>query len=629
MSDKQNKLNKKKEDKRLREMGYNKEELPFEVRLAEREQAPKKERAKLSPTAITAIATGAVVLALGIAFLIWFLVHNYKQDPRFDYLESDLNGYVDFSPEDYKSYKVEIDIAEPHRKKRDEGGKLTGVSDVEVAIMNLLCSKSELIDDAAQSLTATVEMGDTVYVRFRGYRLDSEGKKQHLAGLSDFTNAEPTKIAIGNNTLSMIGLDLGLIGKNQENYVRFDGKTSEEQVTENHVVYLNYKKSTDGGTAYSYSNQRIDMNDGEEKVDEAWGAGFFDFLKSLKAGSGGYSFETQLDSKKVKYTDVKVALVTLCENEDTNGDKEILTVETYYPYDYGTTGLTSAQLRNETVYFDVYIVGVSKATTPALTDDFISELLESKASDVVAADLDKYADYTVRDEHLPLFSQYGKDTLVYKYLCYVEDTLWNYYEETRNSMIEDAMWNIYLKKAEVKRYPEIKVDEIYEQYVEDLHLNYNASKEELDEDGELKYADLDAYAKSYLSLKDGEKWEDVLYEMSQNLVKERLILYYIMKNENLTPSAEELATELEAIKQEYIDEYVRQYVEAQLESDPDYDDHLTDKDKFLEDRKAELFDFYDEAYFLETTYYEHTLPTLLSYATVSDLNTRRAYPVSK
>jgi len=216
MADKQNKLNKKKEDKKLREMGYNKEELPFEVRLAEREQAPKKERAKLSPTAITAIATGAVVLALGIAFLIWFLVHNYKQDPRFDYLESDLNGYVDFSPEDYKSYKVEIDIAEPHRKKKDEGGKLTGVSDVEVAIMNLLCSKSELIDDAAQSLTATVEMGDTVYVRFRGYRLDSEGKMQHLAGLSDFTNAEPTKIAIGNNTLSMIGLDLGLIGVDPE-----------------------------------------------------------------------------------------------------------------------------------------------------------------------------------------------------------------------------------------------------------------------------------------------------------------------------------------------------------------------------------------------------------------------------
>ena len=139
----------------------------------------------------------------------------------------------------------------------------------------------------------------------------------------------------------------------------------------------------------------------------------------------------------------------------------------------------------------------------------------------------------------------------------------------------------------------------------------------------------DDYAKSYLSLSDKEKWEDVLYEMSENLVKERLILYYVMKAEGLTPTEEQFAAELAAIKQEYIDEYVRQYIEAQLESDEDYDDHLTDYDAFLEARKEELFDFYDEDYFKETTYYEHVLPTLLSYATVSDLNTRRAYPQTK
>ncbi|MBO5102308.1 MAG: hypothetical protein J6C39_07220 [Clostridia bacterium] len=632
MSDRQ-RLNRKKEEKKLRKMGYNQEELPFEVKLAAKDgqEAVKAPRTKLSPTAWATIITGGIVLIVGIVVLIVVLVNQYKKDPNFDYLSADLSGYIEFSADTYKNYKVEIDIAEPHRKKKGEDGKISGVSDVDVAITNLLCSKSELVDDAAKSKNVPVEIGDTVYYRYQAYLFDKDGEKVYLSGLNDFTNLDPTKMAIGNHTQMMIGLDIGLIGKDQTQYARFDGNTSGAAVTDKHVVYLSYKKSTDGGTAYTYKSERVAMTDGKEKVDGKYGEGFYDFLCTRKSGESGYTFECELEGKKLKYTDLQVQLVTLCESTETNGGTEILTVEAYYPYDYGTTGLASAYLRNETVYFEIYIDGVSEATTPTLSDAFINELLEDEDSDVTAEDLEKYGEYEFRDTNSEYYNAFKdqKQSLVYKYLCYVEDTLWDYYEEARDSMIEDAMWTVFLNSAKVTRYPESKVDEIYEQYVEDLRANYNANKDELDDYGELLYEDIDDYAKSYLSLSDKEKWEDVLYEMSENLVKERLILYYVMKVEGLTPTEEQFAAELAEIKQEYIDEYVRQYIEAQLESDENYDDHLTDYDAFLEARKEELFDFYDEDYFKETTYYEHVLPTLLSYATVSDLNTRRAYPQTK
>ncbi len=633
MSDKQTRLNRKKEEKKLRKMGYNQDELPFEVKLAAKDEPTKekKPRVKLSPTAWAAIITGGVVLAVGIVVLIFVLVNQYKKDPNFDYLSADLSGYIEFGADTYKNYRVEIDIAEPHRKKKDENGKISGVSDVDVAITNLLCSKSEIVGDGAKNHVVPAEIGDTVYYRYQTYLIDKDGEKVYLSGLNDFTNIEPTKMAIGNHTQLMIGLDVGFIGKDQTQYARFDGNTSGTAVTAEHVVYLSYKKSTDGGTAYTYKSERVAMADGREKIDEKYGAGFYDFLLTRKSGDSGYSFECELESKKLKYSELQVQLITLCESTDTNGGAEILTIEAYYPYDYGTTGLASAYLRNETVYFEVYIDGVSEATTPVLDEAFINNLLESKDSDVTAEDLEKYSEYEFRDTNSEYYNAFKdqKQSIVYKYLCYVEDTLWDYYEESRNSMIEDAMWTVFLNSAKVKRYPESKVDEIYEQYVEDLNANYNANKEELDDYGELLYENIDDYAKSYLSLSKDEKWEDVLYEMSENLVKERLILYYVMKVEGLTPTEEQFANELAAIKQEYIDEYVRQYIEAQLESDEDYDDHLTDYDAFLEARKDELFDFYDEEYFEETTYYEHVLPTLLSYATVSDLNTRRAYPQTK
>ena len=115
--------------------------------------------------------------------------------------------------------------------------------------------------------------------------------------------------------------------------------------------------------------------------------------------------------------------------------------------------------------------------------------------------------------------------------------------------------------------------------------------------------------------------------MSEELVKERLILYYLMREENLVPTEEKFAEEYEAVCEEYIDEYVRQYLEYEEKTEADYT--AEEYAKFVEDRKAELFDYYDEEYFKETTYYEVALREFLKWPNVITLDERRAYPLDK
>ena len=86
------------------------------------------EKVKLSTRAWALIITASVLAVIFGAVAIYLIVDSSRNDKRFDYLTSNLSRYVSFSEDDYKNYKLEIDIAKPHE------------IDVEVAILNLLAS---------------------------------------------------------------------------------------------------------------------------------------------------------------------------------------------------------------------------------------------------------------------------------------------------------------------------------------------------------------------------------------------------------------------------------------------------------------------------------------------------------
>jgi len=176
------------------------------------------------------------------------------------------------------------------------------------------------------------------------------------------------------------------------------------------------------------------------------------------------------------------------------------------------------------------------------------------------------------------------------------------------------------------------VDEIYKEYYDDVIYQFeNAGGEEgatiynkYTFENEV-YNTLDEYAVVYLGLQyaENQDWESVLYEMSENLVAERLILYYIMDKENLKPTAETFEKRLAEVKEEYVNEYIAQYLDKYDKTREDYTDE--EYEEFVEKRKDELFGFYDDEYFAETTYYEIVLDTLVEYPEVSTFDDRRAY----
>ncbi len=550
-------------------------------------------KAKLTPAAISLIVTAAIVLIIGAIVAAIFISDAVKSDKNFDYHKSNLSKYVSFSEEDYKNYSLEIDIAKPRS------------IDVDVAILNLIASdKGEVLNDGAK-LTSPVIVtpGDVVDIWYRGYLLDDEGKEVTVSGMCNFSSASAASLGIGSGQF-VPGFELNLVGKNTGDYPKFV-KITEGEIKETHIAYVSYSRLVEGGNEKtekkSGSYVRLDLSD--ETLDETYGAGFRAQILAATIGEKT-SFAVTMDGKTHNYTDTVVNFVTECEVDP-------LVIQCYFPYDYGT-----ATLRNEDAYFEVYIEAVQQYECPEFTDEYVLNKVNEKESAITESEL----------------MEYEGDTPTEKYRAYAKEYLDNAYEENYEAMVEDAMWEHYLAKAEIKKYPGIKVDAIHKEYVDDVYYQFDQTGGSIQNSisGEYEnYDNVDDFAIAYLGLtySENKDWKNVLYTMSESLVKERLILYYLMQEEGIKVSASEFDEELQKVKQEYIDEYVKQYLEYEEKTREDYSDE--EFAKFVEDRKVELFDYYDDEYFEETTYYEIALREFLKWPTVSTLDDRSARPQDK
>jgi len=565
---------------------------------------------KISSQKLLIIITAAVLALATIGLSIFFIVDAYNRNPRFDYLDSDLSKYIEFAS-DYKNFKVKINHAPLHKKNSDG----TGVSDVEVEIQRLLAADRKLVGDGALNPSLTVGVGDNVYIWYRGYLKHPEtGEKVIVGGMTNFGANSSSQLGIGTGSFPAIGLENALEGINPDDYARFEKITDAtlEVDKEKHIIYASYTRreagTTDSSKSTKYTNVRIDLSD-TESVTESFGEGFIDKVNGKLIGSKS-TITATVNDKNYEYKDFTVNFVTECEKESTNGGKPILTVECYFPYDY-----TSAYLRNETAYFEVYIEYVQDYTADEWNDEFVESLLSDKDSAIT------------KDE---LLAKYTGETLTERYEKYIEATLVEANREERIALIEEAVWDHYLANCTVTRYPGEKVDEIYEEYVDDVE--YQFSDEGTggmlqDYEGNYQtFETLDEFAIAYLGLAEDADWRETLKTMSQNLVKERLILYYIMRDAKLTPTEAELSAKVESLKTEYLEEYFRQYLDNEGMTREDYSDE--EYAKFVEDRTKEMFDYYDEDYFVETAYYEIVIEKITEWPEVEDLKDG-AYPYAK
>ena len=557
---------------------------------------------------IAVIAVSAAVLICAVWMIIYFVIDAYQKN--FNYLEYNMGDYIELSEADYKNYTLKLDIAKPHTKAEDG----SGVSDVQIKVMYTLAAKileeNKTIGGRTTSATE-ITLGDNVYIWYRAYVI-KDGKEVDITSLSNYykeTNgivADASAMTVGKGSFTLAGLDAGLLGVNTGDYPRYE-KIKSGQVKAGQVVYISCERAPVGGTDADKQIGdcvRIDLTD--EDTAAIWS----DILvgKTIGAEDAMEDFTVNVDGADYVYSKTQILFATECEGEGK------LTIETYAPYDH-----TITQIRNEKVYVDVFVEAVQKRNPWHTVNAENPDAQYDLSYDWNDALIEKMLEEDKLDITEEALLEYEGESLVEKYENYTYQNLLATYEENLKQLTEDMMWDYYLSKVKIKQYPKVKVDDIYREYYDDLEYKYT-------QNGGLIYNEytgsnvscttLDEYAIIYYGLQYAESkdWQAYIRSYAESLVVERLILFYIMKRENLEPSSEEFNKRYVEIRQEYVDEYIRQ--------------DSTDTSKYDEDKYAayvkqcedRIFSYFSEDYFKETTYYELVVEELLKYPTVKTLD---------
>ena len=557
---------------------------------------------------IAVIAVSAAVLICAVWMIIYFVIDAYQKN--FSYLEYNMGDYIELSEADYKNYTLKLDIAKPHTKAEDG----SGVSDVQIKVMYTLAAKileeNKTIGGRTTSATE-IALGDNVYIWYRAYVI-KDGKEVDITSLSNYYKetegivADASAMTVGKGSFTLAGLDAGLLGVNTGDYSRYE-KIKSGQVKAGQVVYISCERAPVGGTDADKQIGdcvRIDLTD--EDTAAIWS----DILvgKTIGAEDAMEDFTVNVDGADYVYSKTQILFATECE-----GDGK-LTIETYAPYDH-----TITQIRNEKVYVDVFVEAVQKRNPWHTANAENPDAQYDLSYDWNDAVIEKMLEEDKLDITEEALLEYEGESLVEKYENYTYQNLLATYKENLKQLTEDMMWDYYLSKVKIKQYPKVKVDDIYREYYDDLEYKYT-------QNGGLIYNEytgsnvscttLDEYAIIYYGLQYAENkdWQAYIRSYAESLVVERLILFYIMKRENLEPSSEEFNKRYVEIRQEYVDEYIRQDSTDTSEYDEDkYAAYV----KQCEDR---IFSYFSEDYFKETTYYELVVEELLKYPTVKTLD---------
>jgi FKBP-type peptidyl-prolyl cis-trans isomerase (trigger factor) len=545
---------------------------------------------KISEKNLALIITAGVLALIFIAAAVFSLIQAITSDAWFDYMKSDLTEYLEF-PENHKDFKLNIDVAKPHD------------IDVDITILNLLYEDRKVNEKYGNNpITSpyTISAGDDVSIWYTGYLLDEDNNKVYLSNMSNFILSSPTTIGIGSNDF-IPGFELNLIGKNTGDYSKFNRITT-GRVTENLILYVSYTlpNATDSTKTDKYTTVRMDLS---EDLDAQYGAGFEAALMELSVGGAKTSVKATLNDKEITYSDLTVDFAV-------DGNANPIVVECYFSYDYSK----DTTLRNETAYFEVYVDSIVDYICPEFTDDYIREKFSSD-------------DYTVTVEDL---EKLEGDTLVEKYRNFAQKTLDDVYDNAYKSLVESAVWSHYKSTVKVKKYPQVKVDEMYDYYIDELTSAYisNGGMAYDSATGNYKtYDSLEAFIPAYLGLSSSQNWKSYITDMAKNAVKERMIMYYLLRYENLVPSGTEFNDRIGEIRQEYVDEYVAQYIKNEGKTKEDYTEE--EYAKIVSDCTDEILSYYDDDYFTTRVYYIVVSEEFIKWPEVVTLDERRAYPFDK
>lgn len=499
-----------------------------------------------------------ILCAMSLILASVFILGSCDSSKDIDYLEDNISRYITIPENDYKGYTLEVLYDEMR-----EG-------DVDRKIMSLRYQKRGAALNNGGSvinLGRPIDAGDTVKIYYRGYTLDESGNENAFSGGCNFSSS-PYSLGIG--SLGFIpGFEESLLGAIPSDYSRLSVKKS-GKVLEGDVIYLSYRAMLPDGTSVTKVSERINLSAGD--VDEKYGNGFAGFFVDTKIGekiSQNATFE--MGAGSAVYFDMTVDYAT-------SGEDKPLTISAYFPTDY-----KEASLRGVSVLFDVFFEEVIAYDTPKYDEAFITGTLG-----VTEAMLSKYEGSGIVEKHKNMLK------------AQIEEE----YLSTKKTMVEEAIWKHLHEAVKVKRLPKSEVEEVYEQYYGEIKEAYEYYSS--------MYSSIDQFASAYLGITDGADWREYIRERAEAVVTEKLIFYYIIREENLLPSDADYQARYDATVQEYLDYYTENIYKEELEAIK----NEADREKKIAEIKAEMLEYYGEEYFVEMVYYEYSLDAFISLPTV-------------
>ena len=524
--------------------------------------APAEKNSKKKIVIIAVSALLAVALIMGILLSI-------LPEGDVDFMNDDLSDYITISKEDYSSF--------------DYSGQLREYteSDLTERIRRIL-AENKSKDAYNGGLGATkipLSIGDEAEIYYRGY-IVSDGVEQQSFDASSNFSGEAVTIEIGSGkvigktptTYFIPGFEAALEGVIPGNYASFK-KLKSGAIKKNYVVYLSYYSfSEDENKSVMY--ERLDLK--SEGIDEKYGEGFLEFLiggensSPMELGKETKSIDFKKNGKTVTYSNFVANFATDgCEDNP-------LTIDVVFPDNY-----TEPTLRGKAAKFDVYISHAIIYDAPtALTDAFIKDTLK------------------FTDERL---SSYEGADLVEKYKSYLCEQIKEEIREENYSLIEEAMWKHYLEKVVVDELPSSEVDKIYESTYNEIvaYQSYLASQSTTGS------TTLDLAATLYLELPTGSDWRAHIIKDAEEKITKKLVFYYVIREEGFVPDS----SEIQALKDKLFGEILDYNLNlnsadlATLEGDA--------YDAYVSDLKADILEYYGEAYFEENAVYEFAIKMII------------------
>ncbi len=536
--------------------------------VSEKKRESAKNKKRITPSvAVISIVSFLVVAALVVGFIAF-----YNAEKDFDYLESDISEYISISDSDYKNYSISIALDK------------VGDKDVERKIMALLYQNrsEEPTDKGAEKFRVPVSIGDTVYIYYRGYTVDGNGYEQEIAGADNMLSDYAT---LGIGSLSFVsGFEEGLIGA-----VPWDHRLNAEQdiiksgyVEAGDIIYMSYAAMYPDGSSGESKSARIDLSD--PNTDNRYGEGFVDYMLGKSAPPSAKAEQKMIgvlnttpvafphNNGTAVYSNMKVEQVIRCDNDP-------LTIDARFPSDY-----KEVSLRGQSVKFDVYFKSSVVYDAPEYNEAFITETLG-----ITSEDLAEYAGDTVVEKHRAMLLSEAEEENA----------------ERRKTLVEEAVWAHLHEKVKVNDLPESEVSSVYYDTYDELYSQYQTYYTSY-------YSTFDEFAVAYYGLGTGGNWQARITSIAEEVIIEKLLFYYIIREENLIPSDTEFELMYNATVDEYLDYYTGNIYDTEL-------DAITDEGKKAEriaEIKKEMMDYYGEEYFEELVYYDFALEKIIDFATV-------------